>query len=107
MVRVYAPERRTIATPTGLISNRTHGDRRAPPKATVAWSTPNSSQPTDRSTMSDLTGKTKQKTGEITGDDDLKREGQADQAVANVKDGIDKIADKAKNLLKKDEKGPS
>jgi len=57
--------------------------------------------------MSDLTGKTKQKTGEITGDDDLKREGQADQAVANVKDGVDKIADKAKNLLKKDEKGPS
>lgn len=52
--------------------------------------------------MSDLTGKAKQKTGEITGDDDLKREGQADQAVAKIKDGIGKIADKAKNLLKKD-----
>jgi len=51
--------------------------------------------------MSDLTGKAKQKTGEITGDDDLKREGQSDQAAAKVKKGVDKMADKAKNLLKK------
>lgn len=54
--------------------------------------------------MSDLTGKAKEKTGEITGDDDLKREGQSDQAVAKVKDGVDKIADKAKNLVNKDKK---
>jgi len=53
---------------------------------------------------SDLTGKAKEKTGEITGDDDLKREGQADQAVAKVKDGVDKIADKAKNLVNKEKK---
>ncbi len=54
--------------------------------------------------MSDLTGKAKEKTGEITGDDDLKREGQADQGVAKVKDGVDKVADKAKDLINKDKK---
>jgi uncharacterized protein YjbJ (UPF0337 family) len=54
--------------------------------------------------MSDLTGKAKEKTGELTGDDDLKREGQTDQAVDKIKDGLDKVTDKAKDLVNKDKK---
>lgn len=51
--------------------------------------------------MSDLTGKAKEQTGKLTGDEDLKREGQADQAVDKVKDGVDKAADKLKDVFKK------
>lgn len=50
--------------------------------------------------MSDLTGKAKEKTGELTDDDDLKREGQTDQAVDKIKDGLDK----AKDLVNRDKK---
>jgi uncharacterized protein YjbJ (UPF0337 family) len=38
-----------------------------------------------------LGGKAKQKAGSATGDKDLKREGQSDQAGKKVKDGIDKV----------------
>lgn len=52
--------------------------------------------------MTDLTGKTKEKTGELTGDDDLKREGKGDQAAEKVKDTAEKVTDKVKDTLKKD-----
>ncbi len=52
--------------------------------------------------MSDLTGKAKETAGKATGDDGLKHEGQADQAAAKAKDAVDKVADKAKDLLHRD-----
>ena len=42
-------------------------------------------------------GRAKRAAGELTGDDDLKREGSVDKAAGKVKDAVDKVADKAKN----------
>ncbi|MGI8413483.1 MAG: CsbD family protein [Solirubrobacteraceae bacterium] len=47
-------------------------------------------------------GRLKEAAGSLTGDERLKREGEADQAKASVKDSVDKIADGAKNLLDRD-----
>jgi uncharacterized protein YjbJ (UPF0337 family) len=47
-------------------------------------------------------GRIKEATGSLTGDDSLKNEGKADQAKADVKDAVDKVADKAKDLLHRD-----
>ncbi len=47
-------------------------------------------------------GRVKEATGSLTGDDSLKNEGKADQAKASVKDTIDKVADKAKDVLDRD-----
>jgi uncharacterized protein YjbJ (UPF0337 family) len=44
-------------------------------------------------------GRVKEAAGSLTGDKSLKRDGQADQAKASVKDGVDKVADKAKDVL--------
>lgn len=52
--------------------------------------------------MSDSVGKAKEKAGETTGDKDLKREGQTDQAADKLKEGVDKVADKVKEGLRKD-----
>jgi uncharacterized protein YjbJ (UPF0337 family) len=46
-------------------------------------------------------GKLKEAAGDLTDDDDLKREGQVDQAKGNVKEGIDDASDKAKDALDK------
>jgi uncharacterized protein YjbJ (UPF0337 family) len=42
----------------------------------------------------DAKGNIKEKAGEVSGDDDLKREGQADQASGKIKEGVDKVKDK-------------
>ena len=42
----------------------------------------------------DAKGNIKEKAGDVSGDKDLKREGQADQASGKVKEGVDKIKDK-------------
>ena len=44
-------------------------------------------------------GRLKEAAGSLTGDQDLKREGKADQAKASVKDKVDKAAEKAKDAL--------
>lgn len=49
-------------------------------------------------------GRLKEAAGSLTGDDDLKNEGRADRAKASVKDKIDRVADKAKDALNRDEK---
>ncbi|MFW0793086.1 CsbD family protein [Gordonia sp. CPCC 205515] len=41
----------------------------------------------------DLQGKAKEATGNVTGDDELKSEGKADQASSAVKDGVEKVKD--------------
>ena len=52
--------------------------------------------------MSELGGKAKENAGKLTGDDDLKREGQVDQAADKVKDAADKVGDKLKDALHRD-----
>jgi uncharacterized protein YjbJ (UPF0337 family) len=43
--------------------------------------------------VEELTGQAKEKAGEATGNDDLKAEGQTDQAKGNLKDAGEKIKD--------------
>ena len=45
-------------------------------------------------------GKIKETAGSVTGNEKLKREGQAEQVVADVKDTVGNVVDKAKDLLK-------
>ena len=47
-------------------------------------------------------GRTKEAAGDLTNDDDLKREGKVDQASASVKDKVGDAADKVKDVFKKD-----
>jgi uncharacterized protein YjbJ (UPF0337 family) len=49
-------------------------------------------------------GRLKEAAGSLTGDQDLKHEGKADQAKASVKDKVDKAAEKVKDLLDGEEK---
>lgn len=44
-------------------------------------------------------GRVKEAAGSLTGDKDLKREGQADQGAGKIKEGVDKVADKVKDTL--------
>ncbi len=44
----------------------------------------------------ELKGRVKEAAGDLTDNDDLKREGQVDQAKGKVKSLVDKIADKIK-----------
>jgi uncharacterized protein YjbJ (UPF0337 family) len=50
----------------------------------------------------DLKGRVKEAAGDLTGDKDLQREGQVDQATGKVKDKIDDVADEAKDAVNKD-----
>ncbi len=50
----------------------------------------------------DAKGRVKEAAGALTGDDDLKREGKVDRGSGAVKDGLDKAADKVKDVLGKD-----
>ncbi len=50
----------------------------------------------------DAKGRVKEAAGNLTGDKDLKREGQVDQAGGKAKDGIEKLTDKVKGILHKD-----
>ena len=49
-----------------------------------------------------MTGRVKQAAGDLTDDDDLKREGKIDRGAANVKgkvkDAVDKVRDKVEDL---------
>jgi uncharacterized protein YjbJ (UPF0337 family) len=47
--------------------------------------------------MDDLKGRAKEAAGDLTDDDDLKREGKVDKATGDVKDAVDKVADKFKS----------
>lgn len=47
-------------------------------------------------------GRIKEAAGSLTGDDSMKREGKTDQAKSSVKDGVDKVSDKAKGLVDRD-----
>jgi uncharacterized protein YjbJ (UPF0337 family) len=51
----------------------------------------------------DLKGRVKEAAGDITGDEDLKNEGRVDRASGSVKDKVGDVADKAKDILRKDD----
>ena len=53
-------------------------------------------------TADDLKGRAKEAGGDLTGDEDLKREGKVDQATGTVKDKVGDASDKVKDVLKKD-----
>lgn len=48
------------------------------------------------SNADDLRGRAKEAAGDLTDDDDLKREGKMDQAEGKAKDAIDSVRDKLK-----------
>lgn len=50
--------------------------------------------------IEDAKGRAKEAAGALTGNDDLKAEGQADQAAAKVQKSLDDAADKAKDAVK-------
>jgi uncharacterized protein YjbJ (UPF0337 family) len=45
-------------------------------------------------------GRLKEAAGTLTGNEKLKREGQAQQVAGDVKDAVNKVVDKAADLLK-------
>lgn len=53
-------------------------------------------------TLDDAKGRAKKAAGELTGDQRLKDEGTVDKATGKVKDAVGGVADKAKELLRKD-----
>jgi uncharacterized protein YjbJ (UPF0337 family) len=50
-------------------------------------------------TTDKIKGRVKEAVGALTNDQDLKSEGKADQAGGAIKDGIEKVVDKAKDLV--------
>ncbi len=54
------------------------------------------------SNIDEAKGRLKESAGDLAGDENLKREGKADQGAGKVKEGIDKVTDKAKDLLRRD-----
>ena len=51
--------------------------------------------------MDKAKGHTKEAVGDLTGDEDLKREGKVDRASGTFKDKVGGVADKAKEMLRK------
>ncbi|MEV6440780.1 CsbD family protein [Amycolatopsis sp. NPDC051716] len=49
----------------------------------------------------ELGGRAKETAGQATGDEQLRAEGQADQAKAGLKDAVENVKDAAKDLFKK------
>lgn len=49
--------------------------------------------------MDDMKGRAKEALGSLTDDDDMKREGRNDQRAGEVKEGVEKISDKAKDAI--------
>ena len=52
--------------------------------------------------MDEAKGRMKEAAGDLTDDDELKREGKADRMGAKVKDKANEVVDKAKDLMDKD-----
>jgi uncharacterized protein YjbJ (UPF0337 family) len=50
-------------------------------------------------TTDDMKGRIKEAAGDLTNDDDLKREGKADQAGAKVKEAAEKLKDKVSDAV--------
>jgi uncharacterized protein YjbJ (UPF0337 family) len=50
----------------------------------------------------DIKGRAKEAAGDLTDDDDLRREGKADQAAGKVKDKANEVVDKVKDKIDRD-----
>jgi uncharacterized protein YjbJ (UPF0337 family) len=73
----------------------THRQRVAP--GTVGYRDPMANEK-----MEDLKGRAKEAAGDLTNDDDLKREGKVDQASSKVKEAVGDVADKVKDAVNRD-----
>jgi uncharacterized protein YjbJ (UPF0337 family) len=51
-------------------------------------------------TTDKVKGRVKEAVGALTGDKKLKNEGKADQAIGSVKNAVEKVLDKAEDLVK-------
>jgi uncharacterized protein YjbJ (UPF0337 family) len=51
--------------------------------------------------MDDLKGRAKEAAGDLTNDDELKREGKIDQATSKVKEKVGDVADAVKDVVGK------
>ena len=51
--------------------------------------------------LDEAKGRLKEAGGDLTGDKDLKNEGKVDRAEGTVKDKVDDVADKAKDVIGK------
>lgn len=49
--------------------------------------------------MDDTKGRVKEAAGDLTGDKDLKNEGKVDRATGTVKDAIESVSDKVKDVV--------
>ncbi len=49
--------------------------------------------------IEDMTGRAKEAVGDLTGNDELKAEGEADRAKAEVHKAVDDVADTAKGAI--------
>jgi len=52
--------------------------------------------------LDDLKGRAKEAAGSLSGDEDMKREGQVDQAAGDAKNKADDAVDDVKDKLKRD-----
>ena len=55
------------------------------------------------SSTDEMKGRVKEAAGDLTDNNDLKREGKVDKASGKAKDAVDKAADKAKDALGRDD----
>ena len=53
-------------------------------------------------TTDDLKGRAKEAAGDLTNDDEMKREGKVDRASSSIKDKVGDVADKVKDTVGKD-----
>src|SRR6266567_7987800 len=58
-------------------------------------------EPTMEGKKDDIKGRVKEATGDLTDDDDLKREGKTDRAAGSVKDKLEKAKDKGEEVVDK------
>jgi len=56
------------------------------------------------SNVDEIKGRVKKAGGELTDNEELKREGTVDKAAGKAKDAVDKVADKARDVVGHDEK---
>jgi uncharacterized protein YjbJ (UPF0337 family) len=54
------------------------------------------------SNMDEAKGRMKEAAGDLTDDDDMKREGKVDRMGATIKEKAEKVVDKAKDVINKD-----
>jgi len=52
--------------------------------------------------MDDAKGRAKEAAGDLSGDEDLQREGKMDQAKGKVKDAVDRVGDAVKDITGND-----